>query len=885
MKKYPLKNHLNKKKHNIILLLFFIFFIPTTVISQPNLQKKISISATNKPLSDILLEISEQADINFSYSNEQINTSQRITLVARNKSVKEIFTLLFTDINIEYFVVEKQIILKPIPKKETEKIEKNSVIPPKYTISGYLRDEYSGEILIGATVYIKNIRQGTSTNAYGFYSITLPTGNYEIEYSYIGYNKKNTEIKLTQNVQISENLEVNIVELKIVLVSQNSSNDIVKNNPMRGYKLTSRTIIQKPVLGGEFDAIKTLSSISGIGSFGDGSVIFNVRGGNKDQNLIIIDEAPVYNPSHLLGFFSAIAPDVINNMKVYKSDFPIQYGGRASSIVVINTKDGSTKKMGFSGNISPIISTYNIDGPIVKEKSSFLFTLRNSHINWLYQKNIPELNIKFFDFHSKLNFKPNRENRFYFSLYSGYDMIKMNNSTAMSWTNFASTFRWNHLYSDRLFSNTIIYVSNYDYNFYTSLEDDTYWNSSISNISLKNDFTLFTDPNNTLKFGFNINGHYLNPGNFNAEYYTQAVSASNVSELVAYFGNEYHIKDKFSLFMGVRLQNWNNNGPAYIFGFDENYQVNDTSIYGLGKFNSFFGMEPRININYAMTKKLSIKLSYNRNIQYLHLLSNSISPFTTLDVWLPSNPNIKPLKSNQYVIGLHQKYSEIDFTIEAYYKKTKNNIDYDYHPNMFLNPFIEGELRFGTATASGIEFSVQKQKGNFTMFLAYTYSRVWLRTQGINANRTYPATYDKPHNININFAYEISRRWFVSINWIYASGIRFSAPTSFYYYQGYSIPIYTKKNNAKLPDYHRLDIAVKYNLNKRKTVRYQHFITFSIFNLYGRKNPVSINFNKIETQDEKYFVPVNYLTHNDIVPTQISLLSFIPSISYQFKFK
>jgi hypothetical protein len=863
---------------------FLVILLTSSIFSfsqQLNLNQKITINSKNESLGNVLAEITKKANINFTYSNQQIDTEQKVTLVARNKTVSEIFEILFLKINIEYIVIEKQIVLKPLKSPSPALVEKIDIQnPEEYTISGYIKDNLTGEALISANIYLVDNYTGTITNEYGYYSLTLPEGDYKIGFSYVGYNLTIEEITLKSNVVISKELELNEAVFEVIIVTRETVDDILEINPTKNIDLNSKIIKKTIGLGGEADFNKTIQSIPGINSFGDGSVYFYVRGGNKDQNLIYIDEAPIYNPSHLLGFFSAVAPEVINNIKLYKNDFPIQYGGRLSSIVDIKVKDGNLNKFGFSGIITPLTGSYTFEGPFKKEKSSYLLNLRNSHINWLFKNFFPSSTVKFYDFHLKINFILNSKNRIYFSIFSGYDLFKIS-QTAMSWKNFASTFRWNHLFSDKLFSNLTLYTSKYDYFLYTSFENKVYWNSFIGNLSLKYDFTLYPNPENTAKFGFNINSHFFNPGNLNS---ANTVFTSNVSEIVFYLSDEATINDKFTLNYGGRLLSWNNLGPSKIYDFDENYNVVDTLIFGEGNFNSIPSLEFQTGILYAFNKKNSLKISINHYVQNLHLLSNSVSPFTTLDVWLPSGLNIKPQKVNQVSIGYFKKFVEMNFTLETFYKKFKNQIEYADHANMLLNPLIEGELRFGTAKAFGIEFSLEKQKGNFTFAAAYSYSRVLRYTEGINFNRVYPAVYDKPHNINFNISYNPNSRLNFSCGWFFSSGMRFSSPTSFYYYNGSQIPVYTEKNNSKLPDYHRLDANFSFRLNKNDNAKFSHKIILSIFNIYGRKNIMSINFNKFEDEN-KFLIPVDFVEQNQLLSTQISLLGIVPSITYSFNFR
>lgn len=862
-------------------------FFSFNLLSQNNLLQKITIEAKNQPLKEVLQSISEQANINFSYSNQQIDETKKITLIARNQSVELVLKTLTNNLNLKYTVVEKQVILQPKPKSQKPKEIVPISEPPKFTISGYIKDEENGEILIGALIIFKskNFTTATSTNAYGFYSITLPTAYYEVDFSFLGYEKRSASIQLVKDFQQSVNLKMNIQELKIVFINEHDKSDLTRGNPLKNLTINSFDLVRKSILGGEYDVIKSLQAVAGINLYGEGSVIFNVRGGDKGQNAVFIDEAPVYNPSHLLGFFSAIAPDAINSISIYKNDFPIQYGDRLSCLIDIRTKDGNMKKLGFDGNISPLLSTFSIDGPLKKDKSTFLLTLRKSHLNYLYKKSAPNLSINFYDFHAKYNLKFDRDNRIYFAFYAGNDDIQINNS-ALRWKNSTFTFRWNHLFSNKLFSNTTFYTSSYTYYLYYSIPEEIYWISNIKNVSLKNDFTYYKNSKNTLFFGYETKFHSFNPGNLNyGKYYINAVFASNVLENVLYFGGEYRTKEKFSIKYGLRLLNWNNFGPTSVFNFDENYQVIDTISYGLKFFNSHNKIEPRISGLWAFSEKFSTSLSFSHNVQFLHYLSNSISPFTTIDVWMPSSTNIEPQTADQFTVGFFLKLTELEFSSELYLKKMKNQIDFSNQPNLFLNPFIESQLRFGKSTAYGVEFSLKKQKGTFQFIINYAYSRTIRQTNSINNNLTYPAIWDKPHNFYSNFSFELSPRTSLNVTFVYVSGNRFSSPTGFYYYHNYTLPIYEQKNNDKLPDYHRLDLALKWRLNKKNDNRYSHYLSMSIYNLYGRQNVIGVNFNKIENEAGSFVIPSNYIAENEIVPTSMSILGFVPSISYQFRFR
>ncbi len=884
-------------KQNSVSELVFVFFLvliymhlPKNTFAQDNkLEEKITIVSRNKELSSILSEIEAKSGILFSYSNQQINANQKITIIARRKKVKNILSQLFSKASIDYIQLEKQLILKPkVLIKETTEIE--DIKPKKFTISGYLKDSETGEALIGATIAIKGTSTGTITNNYGFYSLSLPKGNYLLQFSYIGYESKLEEIQLNKNQKLSQTLKLDETDLEVIVISATENDDLHTANPLKKINLRPLEQNLKKGISGEMDLFQSIQSIPGINSTSDGSVFFFTRGGNKDQNLILVDEAPIYHPSHLFGIVSAVSPEAIKDVAIYKNYFPVQYGGRLSSIIDISIKDGNMNNWGFYGSLTPITTGLNVEGPIIKEKSSFHLSLRTSHFNWINRAFLSNQEINFVDLHAKLNFKIGKKNRLYFSFYSGNDDVKdfetgISSSYALKWQNFASTLRWNRLYSDKLFSNLMLFTSFFDYYFYTSVEENRYWNSLIGNLTLKSDFTYYAGARNTIRFGGSLNSNYFNPGNINDEVFSQTVKASGALQANLYWGQDLKPFNSLSINYGLRLLSWNNFGPTTIYKFDELHLPVDTINYPEGTFNKFTNLEPRIEMIYTFNKIHSFQFSYNHNVQYLHQLSNSISPFTTLDIWMPSGPNIKPQIMDQFVLGYLVKLSEFDFSLETYRKKMQNQIEYVEGANMLLNPFIENELRFGTSISYGLELGIKKIKGDFTGWLNYSYSKTTNHFAEINNGNSYSPYYDKPHRVNFFLSYQLGERWKLSTNWIYNSGTRYTKPTGFYNYNSYSIPVYTEKNNAKLPDYHRLDVSVSFRINKSNTVKYKHLITISIINLYNRKNPISINFNKIQNEDGEFLIPTNYITENQLFPTKTYLSGTIPTISYQFSFQ
>lgn len=885
----------NLKKICVISVLFFLFQI--VYAQDSGLNKSISINVKNKPIADVIKEISEKSGVNFSYSTQQIPVDRKVSVRAKDKPVKEILEQLLKSNGIDFMLVEKQVILKsiveeaPVVKAEEQVAEKK-----KYTISGYLKDKKTGEVLIGASVFAKGTTLGTMTNAYGFYSLTIPEGNYNLFFSYIGYRFFNREIDLKKDENIIMELESSTEEInEIVVIAEDVENEI-RENQLSEMKLTPKTLSQMTGFVGEVDVVKSLQSVPGIKSYGDGSTLFYVRGGSSDQNLILIDEAPIYNPSHLFGFFTAFAPDAIKDVQAYKGDFPASYGGRLSSVIDIRTKDGNMKHFGFSGSLGPFTSNLTFEGPIWKDRCSFFVSGRRSNLNWLQSRKAKSFDINFYDINAKLNFKINDKNRIFFSVYRGADEFSklttgVVRTFGISWDNILGTLRWNHVFNDKLFSNTTFYRSRYNYYLYISKDDNEYWNSSIDNLSFKTDFTWYLNPKNTIKTGLHINTQLSNPGNVHfsdveIQRYVPSVPRYQSLEYAFYASNDQELTKKWSLRYGVRIPVWQNIGPTKIFYFNENYQVQDVLVLENNSvYKTIVNVEPRVNVAYMINNLSSLKASYTRTTQCIHLISNSVSPFTSMEVWIPSGPNIKPSIADQFATGWFRHFisTGLDVSAETFYKNIQNQIDYKDHANLLFNPLIEGELRFGKAWAYGIELMLRRQEGRFAGWIGYTYSRTFRKIDGVNNNNTYPANFDRPHNICLNLSYNTEKKWVFTANWIYLTGSAFSSPTGFYYYNGYSVPIYDAKNNDRLPDYHRLDLSITYNFNK-SGAKFRHSLMFTVYNLYARNNPISVNFNKIIDDNGKFVVPSDLSGNRERVPTAISVAGMIPSITYNFKF-
>jgi len=878
---------------NICLLLIAAF----SAYSQ-NLNKKITIEAHDQALGEVIKLISEKGNILFSYNPKTIPINKKVTVVARNASLSDIFEKVFTANGIEYTVSEKQVILKLIKQESPSEKVINPKQVRKFTISGYIRDKSNGEDIIGANVYDQASFQGTTSNSYGFYSLSLAEGEYSITNSFVGYTPMVLTFKLNKNIESTVDLEVSPVVMKTVEITADPDNPLSLLSQSGDIRFSPSVLKQVPGFAGNVDVLKTLQNVPGIVTFGDGSSFFYVRGGNSDQNLLLIDEAPIYNPAHLFGFFSALSPDAIKDVRVYKGDFPASYGGRLSSVIDVRAREGNLKRIGFSGNIGPYTSDLTIEGPILKEKSSFLVSGRISNLNWLQLSTDPQKSYKFnfYDFNAKFNIWLNKNNRLYLTAFKGNDVFERYNPTntntfGIRWNNVAGTLRWNHTFNSKLFSNTTAYISQYNYFLDITKELKNYWTSSVSNATLKTDLSWYPNPSNTVKAGIEMSGHKSNPGNL---HYSDTEIQSSVphiseyqsAEFAFYASNDQQFGEKFFAQYGFRLSRWNDFGPASVYFFDDNHNVIDTIHVAKNTvYQSFMNFEPRVSLKYAVTENLAFHANYSHNVQHLQVLGNSTSPFTSLEVWVPSGPNIKPQQADQFSLGFFTKVlrKKYNFSVEGYYKRFYNQIDYTDHPNMLFNPLLEGELRFGDGWSYGIETLLRKSQGKFTGWISYSWSHSTKQIADVNGGKMFPSSYDRPHNFCITLSYATGKHWSFSSHWMYLTGSPFTSPTGFYYVNGNSVPVYGDKNNDRYPDYHRLDLSATFALSKPEK-RFQHNLILTIYNAYGRHNPFEQNFNKIMDDNGNIVVPANLQGDVERIPTSISVAGAIPSLNYTFRF-
>lgn len=884
---------MNDRVKNVVLLTFLFLMVYYHAIAQQNpYNRSISIRFDNTTLIHALSTLSNKYSIKFSYNPDLIPLDKTINLNVENEPVQNIIEAICNQAGIRFELIEEQYILKPATSEQNNKI---SIQNKLVTLNGFIRDESTGEILIGSSVYVAELNTGTITNAYGFFSITVPEGNYHLRITYVGYYPDSLSINLTENKTVNIALRPGSELLNEIIIHSGRDPGNPQAAQMSVLGLDPVDLNKMPSFLGEGDVIKSLQLVPGIKLHGDGSTMFFVRGGQKDQNLILLDEAPIYNPSHLIGLFSTFIPDAIKDITIYKGDIPASYGGRLSSLIDIKTKEGNMKKFDLNGSFGLLSTKLSIESPIVRDKGSFFISARRSHIQSLFQMLNPRVNdFYFYDLNSKLNWRFSDKDHLFLSWYTGKDQYSekaVNSSAGLRWNNNAITLRWNHLLSDRWFSNTTLYASNYNYYLYSSMEMDNFWNSNISNLTIKSDFSYYISPKTTLYTGISFSGHNINPGNFftNGKKSNELpfVSQKHAREWAFYSEYDQKITPKLKIRYGLRMNAWDNTGEATEYRFDANKNPIDTLYYEPGKlYHQYMNLEPRLSINYRLLPGLALKASYNRTSQYLQLINNSISPFTSLDVWLPSGPNIPDQTAHQAGLGVVFDWQKpaLQISLEGYYKKMNNQIDYMNHAEMLLNPLIESELRFGDAWSYGLELLIKKDVGRLHGWAGYSYSRVWKRTEGINNGRKYPAFYDRPHEICLYMTYDVSERFYASLNWYYSTGAAITTPSGFFFYQDHSVPVYTYKNNDRFPGYHRLDLSILFRLNKRPH-RYQHQLGFSIFNLYGRKNPIFVNFNKIENNKQKLVIPSDFGNMPSLLTTHTYVYNVIPSITYYFKFR
>ncbi|QQX75714.1 MULTISPECIES: TonB-dependent receptor [Aequorivita] len=766
----------------------------------------------------------------------------------------------------------------------------------KYTISGTISEADTGETLIGVNVIIPSLQTGTVTNQYGYYSITLPKGDYEIVYSSIGFATQKLEISLFENTKKDLALATDTESLDEVIIEANGEKLNIRSSQMSANTLSTNTIKKIPVVLGEVDVIKAITLLPGVTSAGEGASGFNVRGGAADQNLILLDEATLYNSSHLFGFFSVFNPDAIKDLTLYKGGIPARYGGRISSVLDIYQKDGNKREYHASGGIGLVASRLLLEGPIKKDEASFLIGGRSSYAH-LFLPLFDNDNVAYFyDLNAKLSYNLNDNNRLYLSGYFGRDVFEISDSFANSFGNTTLNLRWNHLFSDKLFSNLSLIYSDYYYGLELKFVEFDF-DSGIRNFNLKYDFTHYISNNVDLRYGINSIYYKFNPGDVTPTTEDSGINPFKLTdkyawENAAYVDAEIDLSDKISVQAGLRLSTFNRLGQDELFLYENDNPIiynPDLDIYQKAKpidtvsfsrsetIKSFANLEPRFAISYLLNDDSSIKASYNRMTQYIHLISNTTSP-TPFDIYAPSGKYIEPQLADQVALGYFRNFKNYSLEVETFYKKVKNRLDYVDDADLIANNAVEQILLNGEARAYGLEMLFKKNPGKLQGWLAYTLSKSEQRTpgrnpaeSGINNGDWYNSPWDKTHDISVTGQYQLTTKWSFGANFIFQTGIPTTYPEGQYEYNGVVVPVYEARNNSRLPAFHRMDLSATWTPKPESTKRWKGEWVFSIYNVYNRKNAASVSFRE-NTDTGK----------NEAV--RLSIFGIIPSVTYNFKF-
>ncbi len=770
----------------------------------------------------------------------------------------------------------------------------------KFTLSGSLKNGLNGESLIGVSVLIKETGTGALSNAYGFYSITLPPGDYTVEYSFIGYNKFTQTIHLDRNIKIDAELEESAEQLKEVVISAENEDRStnVKSLEMSTNKLDIKTIQKLPALLGEVDVVKSLQFLPGVSQVGEGSSGFNVRGGSTGQNLVLLDEAPIYNSSHMLGFFSAFNPDAVKDVKLFKGAIPAYYGGRTSSVLDVRMKEGNMKELEVNGGVGLIFSRIAVEAPLIKDKSSFIIAARRSYIDILASSILDDLNLNFYDVTLKTNYKFSDRNRLYLSGYLGKDNFNLSDEAGFNWGNQTATIRLNSVLSNRLFANFSGVFSNYEYklNFDEDADNNFSWNSAITNYMLKPDFSFFIDEKSEINFGGEATYYRFNPaktvGTTNGERIDNSLDRKYALETAAYLSHKFKINRHLELEYGVRLSHFNYLGEGYSYTYNDTIPGKKRTVTGEQYYEtgetiaSYTTPEPRIAVKVELNENSSIKSSYNRTAQYVHFISNTTAS-NPLNVWTPSTNNLKPTIANLFTLGYFKAIgakSEYEASAEAFYRTSADEVDYINGADLLSNPYLEGDLLSGDGRAYGLELYLKKNTGRFNGWVSYTVSRSELKVDGINRGRWYPTRFDQTNNLKVVAIFDINKRWSATADFVYTTGTPTTFPDQRYTSQGILIPYNSQdsRNDTRIEDYHRLDVSFrlegKTHTKSGRERKNRDFWVFSVYNLYARRNAFSIYFSQSEDR-----VTAGRPLQSEA--RQVSIIgTLVPSVSYNFKF-
>jgi hypothetical protein len=728
----------------------------------------------------------------------------------------------------------------------------------KYTMSGYIRDAQSGEQLIGTTVRVESaLNLSTVSNEYGFFSLTAPEGKYRLLVGAVGYILDSRTVYLNKNVQLNIPLTAQDNSLAEVVISRSGRDEHVTSAKMGVDRLSMKEIEKVPVIFGERDLIKVMQLLPGVKSAGEGNSGFFVRGGAADQNLVLLDEAVIYNPSHLLGFFSTFNSDAIKDVTLYKGNTPAQYGGRLSSVMDVKMNDGNNQKVSVNGGIGVIASRITVEGPVVQNKGSFLVSARRTYADLFLKVSSDSVakqsTLYFYDVNLKASYQLSTHDKVFLSGYLGQDKLGLGGLFGINWGNKTGTLRWNHQFNPKLFSNTSVIYS--DYQYHIDLENnrsfEAHISSQIKDWNLKEEFSFYPNTKNTWKTGFNSVYHTIRPGEYSGDLTLTSQPYTHSWENAAYLGNEWKASDRLKIEYGLRLSTF-----SALDG--------DTN-------KTYVNLEPRLSFAWQLGAVSSIKAAYSRNTQSLHQLSSSATSSPT-DKWVATNHIIRPEIADQFSFGYFRnlRNEHFEFSAEMYYKRMQHQVDYRNGANIRSNDAIEPQLLFGEGRSYGLELLLRKKTGRFSGWIGYTLSRSQKQIDGINEGDWYHARQDRTHDISIVAIFELNKKWSLSSTFVYYTGNAVSFPSGKYFMDNQVVFLYTKRNAYRMPAYHRLDLSATWKLKERKT--FSSELAFGLYNAYGRENAYAITFRQ------------NARVPSQTEAVQTSLFKFVPSVTYNFKF-
>lgn len=864
--------------------------------SQDINNNRISGNYENRPFEEFIEEIENKYPVRIFYKDEQ-TSSILVNTRFSNTTIEEVLSHILRGTGLsllKYSDYHLIIIKESDPKRADISQEEESGSKELYVFNGYVNDANTGNPIPGATLFIEELKKGASTNQSGFFTFTISPGEYTISINSVGYLPEKRSVKITSKQTITFELFEKSIQLSEVTITESRPDQNVSGNEMGKNTFNIKTLKSIPPFLGEVDVFRSIILLPGVSTVGEGASGFNVRGGSVDQNLILLDEAPIFNPSHLFGFFSAFSSETIKDATLFRGGIPAQFGGRISSILDVNLKEGNMKTFHGQGGVGLVSSRLALEGPIIKDKTSFILSGRASYSDWILKsiknEDLRNSSAAFYDINGKLTHRINEKNSISLTGYLSDDSFKFASDTTYGWGNKSATLQWFHNFNKKFFGNFTAILSQYQYEVLGRKPGNGFnLSSGINYKAFKGDFVYLADSKNKIDFGFSTSSYLFKPASLSPDTEESQILPINLEneqslESGLYISNEYSVTKNFSIIYGLRYSLFHNLGPGNAIEYHEGLPkafdtVKDTAIFASNKIiKNFQGFEPRFSFRWSLTPSSSLKGGYNRMNQYIHLISNTTA-VTPLDIWQTSNLNIQPMTGDQFSLGYFRNFNEntIETSAEIYYKKIYNLIDYKEGAELLLNEHIETELVTGEGRAYGIELLVKKTLGRLTGWASYTFSRSErivnndFPEEKINNGNYYPSNFDKPHDLTLVGNIEFSKRISLSANFTYSTGRPITYPTSKYYVDDVLVVKYSERNQYRIPDYHRLDLSLTIEGNHKKNKKWHGNYNFSLYNVYSRRNAYSVFFRSDDTRNPQAF--------------KLSVLgSMFPSIGYNFKF-